>query len=95
MEGTVIPAVMTLETGAGGVVTGSFTVAEMGLTGKVEGTLVGDQLAFRGSYYNPESSCNGTAESAATVGEGGATFSGPLTVSECGQMLSGSFSFRR
>jgi hypothetical protein len=95
VEGTVIPAVMTLVTGAGGVVTGSFTVAQMGLTGKVDGTLVGSQLAFRGTYHNPESACDGTAESSATVGEGGTTLSGPLTVTECGQMLSGSFNFRR
>ncbi len=95
VEGTVIPAVMTLTTGAGGMVTGSFTVAQMGLTGKVDGTLVGNQLAFRAAYHNPESGCDGTAESSATVGDGGASLSGPLRVTECGQILSGSFDFRR
>lgn len=95
VEGMAIPALMTLATASGGVVTGSFTVAQMGITGKVDGTLAGDQLAFRATYFNPESSCNGTAESSATVGEGGATLSGPLSVNECGQTMSGSFSFRR
>jgi len=95
VEGEVIPAVMTLVTGAGGVVTGSFTVAGMGLAGSVQGMLVGDRLAFLAAYRNPDSGCDGTAESAATVGEGGASLSGPLTVRECGQVLSGSFSFRR
>ena len=95
VEGTTIAAVMTLETGAGGVVTGSFHVTQMGLSGTVEGMLVGNRLAFRGAYHNPESNCDGTVESAATVGEGGASLSGPLMARECGQMLSGSFSFRR
>ena len=95
VDGMPIPAAMTLVTAAGGAVTGSFTVVQMGITGKVDGTLVGNQLAFRATYFNPESSCNGTAESSATVGEGGATLSGPLTVNECGQILSGSLSFRR
>lgn len=95
VEGTVISAIMTLQTGPGGAVTGSFRVAEMGLTGSVEGTLVGDQLAFRGGYHNPESGCDGVAESTATVGQGGATLSGPMTVLECGQTLSGSMSFHR
>lgn len=95
VEGTTIPATMTLETGTGGAVTGSFRVAQMGLTGSVEGTLVGDQLAFRGGYRNPESGCDGVAEATATVGQGGATLSGPITVLECGQTLSGSMSFHR
>ncbi len=95
VDGMALPAIMTLATGVGGAVTGSFTVSAMGITGEVEGTLVGDQLTFRASYYNPETSCPGTAESAVTVGEEGGSLSGPLTVNECGQILSGSLSFRR
>lgn len=95
VEGTVISATMTLQTGPGGVVTGSFRVAQMGLTGSVEGTLVGDLLTFRGAYRNPESGCDGTTEATATVGPGGATVSGPMTVVECGQTLAGSLNFRR
>ena len=76
-------------------VTGSFRVAEMGLTGSMEGTLVGDRLTFRGAYRNPESGCEGVTEATATVGQGGATLSGAMTVVECGQTLAGSLSFRR
>lgn len=95
VEGQGISATMTLQTGAGGVVTGELKVTEMGITAPVEGTLAGDQFTLRIGYYNPASSCNGAAESVATVAQGGVSFSGAMSVNECGQTMGGSLSFRR
>lgn len=95
VEGQTISATLSLETAKGGAVTGEVRVAEMGITAKVEGTVVGSQFNLRIAYRNPGSGCDGVAESTATVGEGGATISGPLAITECGQAMGGSLSFRR
>jgi len=95
VDGQGVGATLTLETRAGGVVVGQVRVAEMGITADASGMLAGNQLTLRISYRNPGNGCDGTAESTATVTDGGASFSGPLTVTECGQGLGGSVSFRR
>ena len=61
----------------------------------VEGTVLGSQLTLRIAYRNPGSGCDGIAEATATIGQGGATFSGPATITECGQAMGASLSFRR
>lgn len=95
VEGQTIPATMVLETGREGVVTGEVRVAEMGITAPVEGTLSGDQFTLNIGYFNPGSGCNGAARSTATVEQGGGAFSGGMSISECGQSMSGALRFRR
>jgi hypothetical protein len=95
LEGAGLGATMSLETGAGGVVTGTVRVSEMGIAATAEGTLVGDQLVLRISYKNPGTGCDGVAEVTATVTEGGAAIAGPMAVRECGQAMGGSARFRR
>ena len=95
VEGQGISAALTLQTAPGGVVTGDLRVTEMGISAKAEGTVVGSQLNLRIAYRNPGNGCDGLAEATATIGEGGATFSGPMTITECGQSMGASLSFRR
>ena len=95
VEGQGISATLSLQTGPGGAVTGDLRVAEMGIAAKVEGTVVGSHLTLRVPYHNPGTGCDGIAEATATIGQGGATFSGPATITECGQSMGASLSFRR
>ena len=95
VDGQALGSTMQLETGPGGVVTGSFNVSMMGITGELEGTVVDDQLTLTGKYHNPETGCDGTAAVTATIGENGATIQGRIEVSDCGQFLSGTLRFRR
>lgn len=95
VEGQTIPATMVLETGPEGTVTGELRVAEMGITAPVEGTISGDQFSLHIGYFNPGSGCNGAARSTATVEHGGGAFSGGMSLSECGQTMSGALRFRR
>lgn len=95
VDGQPIGATLQLETAPGGAVTGSFRVPDMGLRGQITGSVVGNQFTFEATYHNPESGCDGVARSTATIGEGGTTIEGPLSVDECGQSLGGSMRFRR
>ncbi len=95
VEGQGISATLSLQTAPGGVVTGEVRVPEMGISAPAEGTVVGSQLTLRIAYRNPATGCDGLAEATATIAEGGATFSGPATVTECGQAMGASLSFRR
>lgn len=95
VDGQGISATLSLQTAPGGAVTGEVRVPEMRITATVSGTVVGSQFSVRIAYRNPGNGCDGVAESTATVGDGGETISGPLTVTECGQALGGSMSFRR
>lgn len=95
VDGQGVSATLTLQTAPGGVVTGEVRVTEMGITAPAEGTVVASQLHLRIAYRNPGNGCDGLAEATATIGEGGATFSGPATITECGQAIGASMSFRR
>jgi hypothetical protein len=95
VDGQPLNGTMRLATGGGGVVTGSFAVSMMGITGELEGTVVEDRLTFRGTYRNPETGCDGVASVNATIGENGSTIEGRIEVSECGQFLTGTVRFRR
>jgi hypothetical protein len=97
VEGQVFAANMELQTGPGGVVTGSFGIRQpIQMTGKVEGTLLGPELTVTATYENnPMTGCSGDVAGTLTVEEGGASFSGPITVSDCGDMLSGTMRFSR
>jgi len=95
VEGQSISATLSIETLKGGEVTGEVRVAEMGIAAKVQGMVVGSQLSLRIAYRNPGSGCDGVAETTATIGDGGETISGPVAITECGQAMGGSLSFRR
>ena len=95
VDGNGLGATLAIETGAGGIVTGTVRVPEIGITAPAEGTLVGDQLVLRIRYKNPGNGCDGIAEVTATVTEGGAAIAGPMAVTECGQSMGGSARFRR
>ncbi len=95
VEGQGIAANLSLQTAKGGVVTGQVRVPEMGISAEIQGMVVGNQLTLRMSYHNPTTRCDGVGEGTATIAEGGAAFSGPMTVTECGQSMGASFSFRR
>lgn len=95
VEGQGISATLSLQTAPGGVVSGQVAVPEMGISAEIQGMVVGNQLTLRMSYHNPTTQCDGLGEGTATVAEGGAAFSGPMTVTECGQSMGASFSFRR
>jgi hypothetical protein len=95
VEGQTVNATMQLETAPGGAVTGSFRVSSMGIRGEITGTVTGDQLTFEAAYRNPESGCDGVAAVTATIGEGGESLEGSLSVYECGQTMGGSMRFRR
>lgn len=95
VEGQGISATLSLQTATGGVVSGQVRVPEMGISSEVQGAVVANQLTLRLSYHNPSTRCDGVAEGTATTTEGGAAFSGPMTVTECGQSMGASFSFRR
>jgi len=95
VEGQGIAATLSLQTAPGGVVSGQVRVTEMGISAEIQGMVAGSQLTLRIAYRNPGNGCDGVAEGTATITEGGATFSGPMTVTECGQSMGASFSFRR
>ena len=95
VEGQGISATLSLQTASGGVVSGQVRVPEMRISSEVQGMVASTQLTLRLSYHNPSPRCDGVAEGTATITEGGATFSGPMTVAECGQSMGASFSFRR
>ncbi|NJD20880.1 MAG: hypothetical protein FIA95_16550 [Gemmatimonadetes bacterium] len=95
VEGQSISATLSLQTATGGVVSGQVRVPEMGISSEVQGMVSSNQLTLRLSYHNPSTRCDGAGEGTATIAEGGATFSGPMTVTECGQSMGASFSFRR
>jgi hypothetical protein len=95
VDGQPVSGTLQLETVPGGVVTGSFRIPDLGIRGQITGSVIGDQFAFEATYHNPESGCDGVATSTATIGEGGTTIEGPLSVAECGQSMGGSMSFRR
>ena len=44
VDGEALPSTIQLQTHAGGVVTGSFNVSPLGISGELEGTVIGDQL---------------------------------------------------
>jgi len=95
VEGQSLGATLSLQTSPGGVVGGEVQVPDMGVTAEVEGTVAANQLTLRIAYFNPVTRCDGLAEGTVTVTEGGATFSGPVTIIECGQSMGASLTFRR
>ena len=95
VEGQALPATLELDTAPGGVVTGMFAIAMMDIEGTVEGEIVGNEITWVGSYYNPESGCDGVASATGTIAENGASMEGQVEATECGQYLGGTWRFAR
>jgi hypothetical protein len=88
-------ATMQLRTVAGGRVSGGFRVsAPVEIDGRAEGAVVDDLLRLTITYVD-SAGCDGRIEGLLTVDQGGGIFEGPVTVSDCGNPVSGSMSFRR
>jgi hypothetical protein len=84
-------------TEGGGIVSGVLRATQpMQISAVIEGTLVGDQLALEITYNNnPVSGCSGSMIGTATVSAGGGTISGPMTVTDCADVLSGNLRLTR
>ena len=98
VDGQGFSGTMQLRTEAGGMVSGSFEITQpVGITGRIEGMLVGDQLTLAMRYANnPATGCTGgAAEGTVTVDEGGSMIRGRLTVNDCGASLAAQMNFRR
>ena len=95
VQGQSLPATMELDTAPGGTLMGTFGISMMGIEGTVEGDIVGDQVTYAASYYNPDSGCDGVASAQGTISEDGDSVEGQIEVVECGNYLTGSFSFSR
>ena len=94
-QGQRFEASMQLRTTSGGRVGGAFRVsAPVVIEGRAEGVVLDDLLRITVTYVDA-SGCDGRIEGILTVERGGGIFEGPVTVSDCGQPVGGSMSFRR
>ncbi|MDA0327993.1 MAG: hypothetical protein O2958_03110 [Gemmatimonadetes bacterium] len=84
-----------LRTTSGGRVSGAFrVVAPFEIEGQIDGVVADDLLRLTVRYRNPQG-CDGRIEGILSVEEGGGTFEGPVTVTDCGSPTAGRMSFRR
>lgn len=91
-------ATFDLSTRRGGRVLGSFAVrAPLEIEGRADGTVVDDLLRITLTYQSAArgGACDGSVEGILTVTMGGAVVDGPVTITDCGDALSGRMSFRR
>jgi hypothetical protein len=101
VEGEPFDGTVELRTGRGGRVRGSFAMrAPLEVEGSLEGTLVDDLLRVTLTYVaEPRrpggATCESLIEGILTVFPGGDVFEGPVTITDCGDALSGRMSFRR
>jgi hypothetical protein len=95
VQGQGLPATMQLDSAPGGTIVGTFAISMMGIEGTIEGEIVGDTVTYLASYYNPDSGCDGVASAQGTISQGGASMEGQVEVTECGNYLTGSFSFSK
>jgi hypothetical protein len=101
VEGSPFEATLDLRIARGGRIRGSFSVrAPLEIDGAVDGTVVGDLLRITLSYESAGRAdsgraCEGRIEGILSVSAGGATIDGPVTITDCGDSLPGSMSFRR
>lgn len=96
VDGTAYEGTTELATGAGGAVTGDFSLERpVRIVGEVTGTVTGDSLSFTGTYTQ-SGGCDGTVSGSGAIAEGGVSVEGPLHVDDsCGGALEGSFRFER
>jgi len=101
VEGDPFDGTVELRTGRGGRVRGSFVMrAPLEVEGRLEGSLVDDLLRVTLTYETEPrgpgtTACESLIEGILTVSRGGDVFEGPVTITDCGDALSGRMSFRR
>lgn len=101
VEGSPFDATLDLRTASGGRVRGSFRVsAPLEIDGDVAGTIVDDLLRLTLTYASTGQAaagrpCEGHIEGILSVTAGGGILDGPVTITDCGDSLPGSMSFRR
>jgi hypothetical protein len=101
VEGEPFDGTVELRTGRGGRVRGSFVMrAPLEVEGSLEGNLVDDLLRVTLTYETEPrragtAACASLIEGILTVSPGGDVFEGPVTITDCGDALSGRMSFRR
>lgn len=101
VEGEPFDGTVELRTGRGGRVRGSFVMrAPLEVEGSLEGSLVDNllrvTLAYEAEARRPgATACDSRIEGILTVSPGGDVFEGPVTITDCGDALSGRMSFRR
>lgn len=96
VDGTPYEGTTELATGAGGAVTGDFSLERpVRIVGEIVGTVRGDSLSYTGTYTQ-SGGCDGTLSGVGLVAEGGDQVAGALEVDDsCGGELSGTFEFER
>ncbi len=88
-------ATLRLRTAPGGRVSGMFRVlSPVAIEGRVRGNVVDDLLRLIVTYRT-ENGCDGRIEGILDIARGGSVIDGPVTVSDCGEPISGRMSFRR
>jgi hypothetical protein len=101
VEDSPFQATLDLRIARGGRVSGSFSVlAPLEIEGAVAGTVLDDLLRITLTYdsegrADSGRTCEGRIEGILSVSAGGETIDGPVTITDCGDPLPGSMSFRR
>ncbi len=97
VEGQPFDATLELRTARGGRVSGTFRVrSPLEIDGRVDGVVIDDLLRVTITYRNnARVGCSGRIEGILTIDEGGGIVAGPVTISDCEDLLPGSMSFRR
>lgn len=94
-HGQPFDATLQLRTGSGGTVRGGFRIADpVVIDGLAEGVIIDDLLRLTVSYRS-EDGCDSRVEGILTIERGGSTIDGPVTVTDCGEPVAGTMSFRR
>jgi len=100
VDGTPFDAAFDLRTTGAGRVYGTFRVqapieVEGELSGRILDNLLRATVTWQGSGDGSGRNCTSVVEGILTISPGGAVVDGPVTISDCGDTLSGRMSFRR
>ena len=99
VEGMPFDATFDLRTTGAGHVYGTFRVERpLEVEGELSGRILDDLLRVTVSWLGSGDGapdCTRVVEGILTIGPGGAVVDGPVTISDCGDTLSGRLSFRR
>ncbi len=85
-DGSVFSGTVSLETGPGGIVSGTMTLTDpMTIHGTAEGLIVGADLTLNVSFTIPDTGCTGLASGGGTIAEGGDSAGGTVEIQDdCG-----------
>lgn len=105
VAGAEYEAVIRMETGSDGTVSGGFAAAPLDAaagdrTGSIEGdfsgSIIGDSLVWRSSWVVPSSGCSGVLRGRGPVARGGAEVEGEVRMAgSCVESAAGSFRLSR